>query len=82
MILDAIFNLFFGLINGILDFLPTLNFLIDLPDTTNFRIFLGYADYFFPVQTLIIVAGIYFDFSHSMFIWRFIKMLWKLIPFT
>lgn len=82
MILDSIFGLFFGLIKLLIDLLPTINFDFNLPNITQFRIFLGYADYFFPVQTLLVCAGIYFDFSHGMFLWRLLKTLWRLIPFT
>ncbi|MBL1231018.1 hypothetical protein IW492_17475 [Enterococcus sp. BWB1-3] len=82
MIFDGIINVFFGLIDGLLNLLPSFDFVFNFPDTTQFRIFLGYADYFFPVGTLLICAGIYFDFSHGMFLWRFLKMVWKLLPFT
>lgn len=81
MIIELLFNLIFGLVNLILSLIPEINFSFDLPDTTSFREFLGLADYFFPVSTLVMALGVLIAVQNTQFVLKIFNFIYKKIPF-
>lgn len=82
MILDAIFNLVFGFLIGILDFLPNLDFTLG-----NSAYFSKASDiistvmYFFPMGVVVDIVSISFVIICFRIGMSILKTIWDLIPF-
>lgn len=81
MIIELLFNLIFGIIDIFLSLLPEINFEFEMPDTSTFQQWLGLADYFFPVGTLIAAIGVLIAFQNINFILKIANFVYKKIPF-
>ena len=81
MIIKLLFNLVISIINFILALIPDLKFNFDMPDTTFFSNFLGLANYFFPVETLLLAISILIVFQNTKFILKIFNFIYKKIPF-
>lgn len=81
MIVELLFGLILGLVDLILSLIPSINLNFSMPDTTFFREMLGFADYFFPVGTMISCIGVIIAVQNIGFILKIFNYIWKKIPF-
>lgn len=81
MIIELLFKLIFGIVDIFLSILPSVEFDFELPDTSVFQEWLGLADYFFPVGTLVLAIGVLIAFQNVKFVLKIANFVYKKIPF-
>ena len=81
MIIELLFKLVIGLVNMFIKLIPTVDFNINLPDTTYFRQLLGAINWIFPIDTFIQALAIWFLFQNAQFFLKIFNFVWKKIPF-
>lgn len=81
MIIKLLFDLIFGIVDIFLSLIPEIKFNFEIPDTAAFSEFLGLADYFFPVGTLISAIGVLIAFQNINFVLKVANFIYKKVPF-
>ncbi|MBL1224581.1 hypothetical protein [Enterococcus sp. BWR-S5] len=81
MIIELFFKLIFGLVDLFLSLIPAIDFNFEMPDTTAFSEFLGLADYFFPIGTMVTAIAVLLAVQNIQFILKIFNFIIKKIPF-
>lgn len=83
MIIELIFNLFFGLIHFIIGLLPIFDLLVIPVDLmATFVYVLELCGYFLPIADMSIMLGIWVSIVHFHWIYALLIRIWDSLPFT
>ena len=82
MISDALLSVVFGLVNRILDLLPTINFTLDPGIISSVTNVLHVIVWVLPLNTIVAVLGIQISITVFRILISVIKTVWDLIPFV
>lgn len=82
MIVEAIFNVFFTFVNGLLSLLPDIDF--DIPDgiLTNIIEAFDIIAYIVPFGTVFTILAIVISLHSFRIIISLLKTLWDILPFV
>lgn len=83
MILEGIFNLFFGFINFLISLLPQFD-AISIPSNMleGFIYIVDLCNYFLPCSDMVLIFGLWLSVVNGQFIYSLIMRLWDALPFT
>lgn len=81
MIIEGICNVFFGLLSGLLSFLPDVNWDIKADFFTKFLEVLRVVGYLLPMKTVAAIFALVIAFTVFRIVIALIKTIWNLIPF-
>ena len=83
MILEGIFNLFFGLIEFLISLLPRFDAIV-IPSNLleGFIYIVDLCNYFLPFKDMILIFGLWLSVVNGQFIYSLIMRLWDALPFT
>lgn len=82
MISDALLNVVFGLVNSILDLLPTIEFTLNSDVVTTVYKFLHVILWVLPCNTVVSILLIQLSIGVFRVLISLIKTVWDLIPFV
>lgn len=81
MIVEAVFNLLFGVLDRILFFLPDISWTVAADSFTKFFDVLRVAGYFLPMRTVFSILTMIVTLVVFRIVVALIKTVWDLIPF-
>lgn len=81
MIVEAIFNLLFGVLNRILFFLPDISWTVKADSFTKFFDVIRVAGYLLPMRTVFAILTLVVALTVFRIVVALVKTIWDLIPF-
>lgn len=80
MLLETVVDLFFGLIELVIDLLPSFDFKINLAPVQAVSVYFGYADNFVDMKAVSVALGFAFLVINAGFIVRIFNFIIRKIP--
>lgn len=80
MIVEAILNIFFGIVNTLSSFIPNVSWSVDSSFFSAFYSMLQIAGYLLPMQTVIGILELVILFNIFKTVISLLKTVWQLLP--